>query len=1289
MATMTVENNKWKLTQTITSGGTITKELTTAGTLIDRNIVIETNAAGASGVGLEVTQVSGTDPLVAGTKSSGYYPMTANNLMIGGTVTASTPGWINSANVTDSDTDNASVGKIIAAAATVSGSKQATSPTVARTSTTVSGATNVGSASTSTSAPSSGYFVSMQATAPATTINLTKTIDTAGYLGATSEITASASTTAKTGSVYYLPIATGVAAGDAASVARYTDDGSNAGTSVMGVVGNATTTEPTSGYYVAFKGTGNSKVTTAGWFPTGSLESKTSAATYFPVTAGVATVAGGGLSVSSNYSGTPTVGIALTSQTTSGIAITDTAQSSGYYIKLTGSSSSLSGTTTVGRGAITLAQTAGYIPAKTAATVSGLGSTSASPTVTVNAGSKIRYLTIPTATFSTSANGIYCSGAGWVPAGNASSPIGVIATTSVTQGTSTVSGNVITRGIAQWGTGYITTDSIDAVIFSNAATSGQTYIDISDLKDSSNQDVAPEIDSSGYLYINKGYTDNLKISLAKLIKNFDPTQYPLVAASGQMLKNYVAYDEDGNKLVGSIESFTPSSYTYYATTNNQTLATNGKYLTNNIVISKLTNTNLSAANIRYDKTITVNNGSNDVWVVPGAFTQANTVSSGQTAAAAGQILSGYSAWVDGAEVQGSVANGSGITFNGKTATAGAGYYATAPTANMQLAAVTSPNSTISSITYTYNSTSGKFDITGSNTIAAPTVGRAGYISSTEGSKTAGTASVSTTVNKIGVSASFSETATVTPTLSKVTDVSGNSAINIGDTSVGDLSAATTTKPTSGYYVAIKSNADSTSVTAIPAVSSAGYGTTSYYTATNATQSVGVNDSATTYFTIPGATATITGTNTVSPTASVSSNSNVTLSTTNNGISVTATGGGTASITATATTDTSGYAADTATLGSATLTAASNTTTATKYITAITVPKDKAFTLTTTADTALDTTSNVTINNNAYRQLVVANSANGDVNVTNSGQADIVSASSSAGNVTVSAYPKGSGTTIVGAKTIVSAGRWAGDSGVKTPDPTTQTGPFYGEIYVAPMSSGTAAAGAIGFTYSSGSSGTRTPSITKQSTPSGVTNAASGSATTTAPTSGVYVAVKSAANTATLTATETISTAGYAATGAFNNNTLTIGANASAMTYVPITTATPAFDGGAVSGSVTNITGRASTGDSLIEIQDSDPGNSMAIVGSGSASRAAVLYNGAVNGWVTAADNATALSAGSSTSLTQKTRYIKGVRLVPGSTERMFYIEIPNGSTTEFIRFVFHVNTNGDVCIDDTWGNAFS
>lgn len=61
----------------------------------------------------------------------------------------------------------------------------------------------------------------------------------------------------------------------------------------------------------------------------------------------------------------------------------------------------------------------------------------------------------------------------------------------------------------------------------------------------------------------------------------------------------------------------------------------------------------------------------------GVFTAANTVSAGQTAASASQILSGYSAWVDGAEVKGNIANNGSvsgtITTVGGTVTVPAGY----------------------------------------------------------------------------------------------------------------------------------------------------------------------------------------------------------------------------------------------------------------------------------------------------------------------------------------------------------------------------------------------------------------------------------------------------------------------------------------------------------------------------------------------------------------------------------------------------------------------------------------
>lgn len=96
----------------------------------------------------------------------------------------------------------------------------------------------------------------------------------------------------------------------------------------------------------------------------------------------------------------------------------------------------------------------------------------------------------------------------------------------------------------------------------------------------------------------------------------------------------------------------------------------------------------------------------------------------------------------------------------------------------------------------------------------------------------------------------------------------------------------------------------------------------------------------------------------------------------------------------------------------------------------------------------------------------------------------------------------------------------------------------------PITSGTHSASISG-------EGNFIPVISKQNTPSGVTNAAAGNATTTAPTSGIYVAVQSATQpTKTLTATSSVSKAGWIAAG---NDTATanVGLAASSMTYVPI------------------------------------------------------------------------------------------------------------------------------------------
>lgn len=178
--------------------------------------------------------------------------------------------------------------------------------------------------------------------------------------------------------------------------------------------------------------------------------------------------------------------------------------------------------------------------------------------------------------------------------------------------------------------------------------------------------------------------------------------------------------------------------------------------------------------------------------------------------------------------------------------------------------------------------------------------------------------------------------------------------------------------------------------------------------------------------IPKASMTIGGTNTVSPTASVTGTTNVVyMNSTNNGIAVTATGGGTASVTATATTNQAGYAPASTQLGSKALNASSKTTTDTQYIYKIAVPKDKPFQLEMTADTALDSTSSLTLTNNAFRRI----------NSTNAGVLYAQHTTSGKGTLYARAYNE------TDYQTIIENGTWFTTA-------VSSAGTFYGKVTVS-------------------------------------------------------------------------------------------------------------------------------------------------------------------------------------------------------------------------------------------------
>ena len=123
----------------------------------------------------------------------------------------------------------------------------------------------------------------------------------------------------------------------------------------------------------------------------------------------------------------------------------------------------------------------------------------------------------------------------------------------------------------------------------------------------------------------------------------------------------------------------------------------------------------------------------------------------------------------------------------------------------------------------------------------------------------------------------------------------------------------------------------------------------------------------------------------------------------------------------------------------------------------------------------------------------------------------------------------------------------------------------------------------------------------------------------------------------------------------------------AITMVP-QAATPKFDGGTLSGSASGTYTNATTSTTNT--------SGVKVVANAKASRTAVLYNGAVNGWVNKADNAaTEVTAISNKALTAETKYITGVNI---KTSKNFNITVPNGSNT--ITFNFSVDANGNVLV---------
>lgn len=93
-----------------------------------------------------------------------------------------------------------------------------------------------------------------------------------------------------------------------------------------------------------------------------------------------------------------------------------------------------------------------------------------------------------------------------------------------------------------------------------------------------------------------------------------------VSNTPQVSSGYIASGTSGNSSVSLTANVTTkAAATYYPGTTNQTINAN-QYLTGAQTINALTQTNLTAANIKSGTTISINNGQSDVWSVTGTYT---------------------------------------------------------------------------------------------------------------------------------------------------------------------------------------------------------------------------------------------------------------------------------------------------------------------------------------------------------------------------------------------------------------------------------------------------------------------------------------------------------------------------------------------------------------------------------------------------------------------------------------------------------------------------------------------
>ena len=595
--------NYFLLEKTINDSGTVTALLSTQNKFLDKNIAVKINTPAASGFSLDINNNT-TDNVTVGNlnTTTNKYPVTAT---VGGTLSASTAGWFSSGNGSES---GVTVGVIPKATFTISDNKfycnspgYITAGSAANYIDSITSVTPTASIDTGTSNNYNGlttYFTKLNnSTGADVTIKPQySTLD--GYVSsATNSITSD--------NITYWSIKTATPTFDGGAVSgTATAEGTNAtlseGTNTSGII--ITTGGTANRADVLYNGVVNGWVTkndnTVALAAPGTAATLTSKTYYINA---VTVPANKTFNVTNNAGTT-----VITSASTSTGTITIKAKVDATDANTTNADVVVNGKWHVNDVEAGTNITGPYYGLTNVAAVTSTYFSASNikdgVTITVKSGTTTLYTATGTFTHDGDitaadvATGKIAYSKGQRIVGNMPSNGSLNATITTQGGTYTIPGghtsggtitaqidattitvptwtkngttHVATMGNYSWTDGFISASSISAASFGNSPASGKTsnsYLDLSDaLISAGGSFVIPEIDQDGYLYINKGYIDDVRILLGRLIPGAEPANG--ATTSAQILQGYTAYDKDGNLLTGSIVTKTSSNISFNTTT---------------------------------------------------------------------------------------------------------------------------------------------------------------------------------------------------------------------------------------------------------------------------------------------------------------------------------------------------------------------------------------------------------------------------------------------------------------------------------------------------------------------------------------------------------------------------------------------------------------------------------------------------------------------------------------------------------------------------------------------------